>query len=164
KQHLWLFFCVDASPPPADETSFRDLLSDLLPGCNCSGRSDRCAFDLEQYRSTGSGGRCLDCRDNTDGAHCERCRENHYRGSPDQPCLCACHPVGSSSAACHPITGRCSCRAGVEGRLCDACRTGFFGFSSRGCRGTLFRLSFQAQEEEELKHPDKPFGKKRKKS
>lgn len=28
------------------------------------------------------------------------------------------------------------CRAGVEGRLCDFCRVGFFGFSSQGCRGT----------------------------
>ena len=28
------------------------------------------------------------------------------------------------------------CRTGVEGRLCDFCRVGFFGFSSQGCRGT----------------------------
>lgn len=27
------------------------------------------------------------------------------------------------------------CRSGVEGRLCDVCRVGFFGFSSQGCRG-----------------------------
>lgn len=49
---------------------------------------------------------------------------------------CKCNPIGSSSVACHPITGQCVCRAGVEGRLCDSCRAGFFGFSSRGCRGT----------------------------
>lgn len=49
---------------------------------------------------------------------------------------CKCNPIGSSSIACHPITGQCVCRAGVEGRLCDSCRVGFFGFSSRGCRGT----------------------------
>ena len=49
---------------------------------------------------------------------------------------CKCNPIGSSSIACHPITGQCVCRAGVEGRLCDSCRAGFFGFSSRGCRGT----------------------------
>ena len=59
--------------------------------CNCSGRSDRCVFDMEQYRSTGSGGRCASCRDNTDGPHCERCRENHHRGSSPEPCLpCNC--------------------------------------------------------------------------
>lgn len=49
---------------------------------------------------------------------------------------CKCSPIGSSSIACHPITGQCVCRAGVEGRLCESCRVGFFGFSSRGCRGT----------------------------
>lgn len=48
---------------------------------------------------------------------------------------CKCNPIGSSSIACHPITGQCVCRAGVEGRLCSSCRVGFFGFSSRGCRG-----------------------------
>lgn len=54
---------------------------------------------------------------------------------------CQCNPVGSSSPACHPVTGQCVCRAGVEGSLCDTCRTGFFGFSSRGCRGMALRLS-----------------------
>lgn len=48
---------------------------------------------------------------------------------------CTCNPIGSSSIACHPITGQCVCHAGVEGRLCGSCRVGFFGFSSRGCRG-----------------------------
>lgn len=48
---------------------------------------------------------------------------------------CKCNPIGSSSVGCHPATGQCVCRAGVEGRLCDTCRVGFFGFSSRGCRG-----------------------------
>lgn len=64
--------------------------------CNCSGRSETCVFDVEQYRSTGSGGRCVSCRDNTDGPHCERCRENHYRKSADEPCLpCNCNINGN---------------------------------------------------------------------
>lgn len=64
--------------------------------CNCSGRSDQCVFDAEQYRSTGSGGRCLSCRDNTDGPHCERCRENHYRNSAEESCLpCNCNINGT---------------------------------------------------------------------
>lgn len=56
---------------------------------------------------------------------------------------CQCNPIGSSSMACHPTTGQCVCHAGVEGRLCDSCRVGFFGFSSRGCRGTGLYLSHQ---------------------
>ncbi|CAB1318788.1 unnamed protein product, partial [Coregonus sp. 'balchen'] len=63
--------------------------------CNCSGRADTCVFDADQYRSTASGGRCLDCRDQTDGQHCERCRENHYRRSPQDPCSpCDCNTIG----------------------------------------------------------------------
>lgn len=69
-----------------------------LPECNCSGRSDECVFDTEQYRSTGSGGRCTNCRDNTDGPHCERCLENHYRKSSSDVCLpCNCNVKGRSS-------------------------------------------------------------------
>ncbi|XP_077442006.1 laminin subunit gamma-3 isoform X1 [Vanacampus margaritifer] len=103
--------------------------------CNCSGRSDRCAFDLEQYRSTGSGGRCLECRGNTDGAHCERCRENHYRASPDQPCLpCDCNTDGSASLQCDS-EGRCACGGpGVTGDKCDTCRPGFHSLGPGGCR------------------------------
>lgn len=68
----------------------------MFPVCNCSGRSDQCVFDAEQYRSTGSGGRCLSCRDNTDGPHCEHCRENHYRSSAEEPCLpCNCNINGT---------------------------------------------------------------------
>lgn len=77
-------------------TSFLFFFFFLFPVCNCSGKSDQCAFDAEQYRSTGSGGRCLSCTDNTDGPHCERCRENHYRSSAEEPCLpCNCSINGT---------------------------------------------------------------------
>ncbi|KAM7392591.1 hypothetical protein PAMA_007618 [Pampus argenteus] len=102
--------------------------------CNCSGRSDECVFDVEQYRSTGSGGRCVNCRDNTDGPHCERCRENHYRRSPEEPCLpCNCNINASASLQCDE-EGRCACRAGVTGEKCDTCRAGFHSLGPGGCR------------------------------
>uniref|UniRef100_A0A665WYV5 Laminin, gamma 3 n=1 Tax=Echeneis naucrates TaxID=173247 RepID=A0A665WYV5_ECHNA len=102
--------------------------------CNCSGRSDECVFDMEQYRSTGSGGRCLSCSDNTDGPHCERCRESHYRNSPVEPCLpCNCNINGSVSLQCD-VEGRCACRAGVTGEKCDTCRAGFHSLGPGGCR------------------------------
>uniref|UniRef100_A0A671LNI9 Laminin, gamma 3 n=1 Tax=Sinocyclocheilus anshuiensis TaxID=1608454 RepID=A0A671LNI9_9TELE len=108
--------------------------------CNCSGIADECVFDAEQYRSTGSGGRCVGCRENTAGPHCERCRENFFRSLPQ----CNCNPIGSSSSACHPITGQCMCRTGVERLSCDTCRMGFFGFSSRRCRGIEINNQNQA--------------------
>ncbi|XP_042251436.1 laminin subunit gamma-3 [Thunnus maccoyii] len=102
--------------------------------CNCSGRSNECVFDMEQYRSTGSGGRCVSCRDNTDGPHCERCKENHYRRSPEEPCLpCNCNINGSVSLQCDE-EGRCACRASVTGEKCDTCRTGFHSLGPGGCR------------------------------
>ncbi|XP_029921853.1 laminin subunit gamma-3 isoform X2 [Myripristis murdjan] len=102
--------------------------------CNCSGRSDQCVFDVEQYRSTGSGGRCLNCRDNTNGPHCERCREHHYRSSPQEPCLpCNCNSNGSVSLQCD-AEGRCACLAGVTGEKCDTCQAGFHSLGPGGCR------------------------------
>ncbi|XP_034565301.1 laminin subunit gamma-3 isoform X1 [Notolabrus celidotus] len=102
--------------------------------CNCSGRADECVFDMEQYRSTGSGGRCVSCRDNTDGPHCERCRENHYRRSAEEPCLpCNCNVDGSVSLQCD-VEGRCACRVGVTGEKCDTCQAGFHSLGPGGCR------------------------------
>lgn len=67
--------------------------------CNCSGLADECVFDAEQYRSTGSGGRCVSCRENTAGPHCEQCRENFFRSFPQQPCHdCNCNPMGELPA------------------------------------------------------------------
>ncbi|XP_032425902.1 laminin subunit gamma-3 [Xiphophorus hellerii] len=102
--------------------------------CNCSGRSDECVFDMEQYRSTGSGGRCVSCRDNTNGAHCERCKENHYRKDPEEACLpCNCNINGSLSLQCDR-EGRCRCRVGVTGEKCDTCQAGFHSLGPGGCR------------------------------
>ncbi|KAF7662191.1 hypothetical protein LDENG_00243610 [Lucifuga dentata] len=89
---------------------------------------------MEQYRSTGSGGRCVSCRDNTDGPHCERCRENHHRKSREEPCLpCHCNSNGSVSLQCD-AEGRCVCRGGVTGEKCDTCQAGFHSLGPGGCR------------------------------
>ncbi|XP_034047896.1 LOW QUALITY PROTEIN: laminin subunit gamma-3 [Thalassophryne amazonica] len=102
--------------------------------CNCSGRSDECVFDMEQYRSTGNGGRCLSCRNNTEGPHCERCRENNYRALADEPCFpCHCNINGSISLQCD-AEGRCACRDGVIGQKCDTCQAGFHSLGPGGCR------------------------------
>ena len=63
--------------------------------CDCNGRSQECYFDPELYRSTGHGGHCTSCQDNTDGAKCERCRENFFRRGNGEACSpCHCSPVG----------------------------------------------------------------------
>ncbi|KAJ7988354.1 hypothetical protein DPEC_G00322690 [Dallia pectoralis] len=103
--------------------------------CNCSGRADACVFDPEQYRSTGSGGLCVDCRDHTAGPHCERCKENHYpRSTEDHGCSpCDCNPLGSVTLQCD-AGGRCVCRDGVTGDQCDTCQPGFHSLGPSGCR------------------------------
>uniref|UniRef100_A0A674JQ18 Laminin subunit gamma-1 n=1 Tax=Terrapene triunguis TaxID=2587831 RepID=A0A674JQ18_9SAUR len=102
--------------------------------CNCNGRSQECYFDAELYRSTGHGGHCIGCFDNTDGANCERCRENFYRLGSEEGCLpCNCNAVGSLSTQCDNY-GRCSCKSGVMGDKCDRCQPGFHSLSEAGCR------------------------------
>lgn len=102
--------------------------------CDCNGRSQECYFDPELYRSTGHGGHCTNCRDNTDGAKCERCRENFFRLGNTEACSpCHCSPVGSLSTQCDSY-GRCSCKPGVMGDKCDRCQPGFHSLTEAGCR------------------------------
>ncbi|KAB0376750.1 hypothetical protein FD755_011194 [Muntiacus reevesi] len=102
--------------------------------CDCNGRSQECYFDPELYRSTGHGGHCTNCRDNTDGANCERCREDFFRlGSREACSPCHCSPVGSLSTQCDSY-GRCSCKPGVMGDKCDRCQPGYHSLTEAGCR------------------------------
>ena len=43
------------------------------------------------------------------------------------PKICNCHPAGSYNQFCDPVSGQCSCRPGVIGKLCDSCMIGFWG-------------------------------------
>uniref|UniRef100_A0A2K6F143 Laminin subunit gamma-1 n=1 Tax=Propithecus coquereli TaxID=379532 RepID=A0A2K6F143_PROCO len=107
--------------------------SECLP-CDCNGRSQECYFDPELYRSTGHGGHCTNCQDNTDGANCERCRENFFRLGNNEACSpCHCSPVGSLSTQCDSY-GRCSCKPGVMGDKCDRCQPRFHSLTEAGCR------------------------------
>nr|XP_056716167.1 laminin subunit gamma-3 [Euleptes europaea] len=102
--------------------------------CNCSGRSEECFYDWELYRRTGHGGHCQNCQDNTDGPHCERCRQNFYRWDTQMACQpCNCNPAGSWSLQCDS-SGACQCRATVTGWKCERCREGFHSLSEGGCR------------------------------
>ncbi|KAH0503544.1 Laminin subunit gamma-2 [Microtus ochrogaster] len=100
--------------------------------CDCNGKSRQCVFDQELHRETGNGFRCLNCNDNTAGAHCERCREGFYRQQERDRCLpCNCHSKGSLSAGCDS-SGQCRCKSGVTGSRCDRCQPGFHMLTDAG--------------------------------
>ncbi|KAF1595985.1 UNVERIFIED_CONTAM: Laminin subunit gamma-2, partial [Eudyptes robustus] len=102
--------------------------------CDCNGMSRQCIFDWHLLRETGNAYRCLDCLGNTEGAHCERCKEGFFRQREEDCCLpCHCHPQGAFGLQCDS-DGRCSCKPGVMGKKCDQCQPGFESLSEAGCR------------------------------
>ena len=50
----------------------------VVLGCTCHGHSDDCVFDQTRFDAFGSGGVCQNCRDNTEGQHCDRCAAGYY--------------------------------------------------------------------------------------
>uniref|UniRef100_A0A8C8RNI8 Laminin subunit gamma 2 n=1 Tax=Pelusios castaneus TaxID=367368 RepID=A0A8C8RNI8_9SAUR len=121
------FLSVSLFLPAAIGTNRREV-------CDCNGKSRQCIFDRDLLRETGNGYRCLNCLDNTDGVHCERCREEFYRQRDGDCCLpCNCNPRGSLGMQCDNY-GRCSCKPGVTGDKCDQCQPGFHSFSEAGCK------------------------------
>ncbi|XP_048395303.2 laminin subunit gamma-1-like [Stegostoma tigrinum] len=103
--------------------------------CNCNRRAYRCEWDPILYQQTGSGTRCLNCVGNTEGVHCEKCKENHYPLRPGGQCQpCRCNPLGSTGSSCDEY-GRCRCKPeGVIGDKCEKCQPGFYSLSSTGCK------------------------------
>ncbi|KAE9553293.1 hypothetical protein FO519_003506 [Halicephalobus sp. NKZ332] len=107
--------------------------NECLP-CNCNGLSSRCFFDETLYNNTGHGGHCVDCTGNTDGPNCEKCVPGYYKLQGYNFCEeCGCDSRGSHSGNCND-KGQCECKPGVTGLRCDQCESGFFDFSSSGCK------------------------------
>ncbi|KAJ8357309.1 hypothetical protein SKAU_G00201030 [Synaphobranchus kaupii] len=108
---LWLF---------SVEATYRHDTS-----CQCNGRSQYCAVDAQ-------GLRCLNCQGNTEGQHCERCKEGFYHQRAGESCLpCSCSPTGSVSGECDS-QGHCRCKPGVQGDKCDYCPSGML-LTKDGC-------------------------------
>ncbi|XP_008050704.1 laminin subunit beta-4 [Carlito syrichta] len=82
-------------------------------------------------------GQCL-CKENVEGAKCDRCKPNHYGLSATdllgcQPCNC--NPLGSLPlSACDVDTGQCLCQSYATGPHCEECAVGYWGLGShQGC-------------------------------
>ncbi|XP_017562320.2 laminin subunit alpha-1 [Pygocentrus nattereri] len=67
---------------------------------------------------------CNACKPGYEGRYCERCALGYY-GNPSEPggkCeVCQCSETGSLHSICDAQTGKCMCKAGVRGHLCDQC-------------------------------------------
>ncbi|XP_062932695.1 laminin subunit alpha-1 [Cynocephalus volans] len=127
------FSCQDCAPgyhrrklPEGGGRGPRPLLAPCVP-CSCNNHSDAC--DPET-------GKCLNCSDNTAGAHCDVCAPGYYgkvTGLARDCSPCACphsHPT-SFSPTCI-LEGdrdfRCdACRLGYEGQYCERCSSGYHG-------------------------------------
>ncbi|XP_046731276.1 netrin-4 isoform X2 [Silurus meridionalis] len=125
--------------------------------CECHGHANKCHFSQRVWISTGgtSGGVCDNCKHNTMGRKCHRCRLGYRRqlGRPlhsHQACTkCRCSSVGSMPVSyndetiwwCHPRTRQCHCKTGVGGTSCSHCLPGYWGFGSEGCSPCICTLS-----------------------
>ncbi|XP_071393953.1 netrin-4 [Centroberyx affinis] len=117
--------------------------------CECHGHTDSCHFSQRAWLSSGgtSGGVCNDCRHNTVGRRCQRCRHGYHRHpslplhSPHACTRCWCDPQGSlpvhpgeEGPWCHPRSGQCHCKSGIGGTSCSHCLPGYWSFGEEGCK------------------------------
>lgn len=123
----------------------RDNTSQTSPygtcvACNCSKRGA-----TEPPECNELSGVCLNCRNGTQGEHCESCAphvggaecdvcEDKFWGLQADGCrACNCTDPGSKSPICNKTSGQCECASHVTGRTCDQCEENFRGLSSNGC-------------------------------
>ncbi|PBC25348.1 Laminin subunit alpha [Apis cerana cerana] len=110
--------------------------------CNCFGHSDECEYDpevdekhlsLDIHDNYEGGGICKNCRDNTEGINCNRCKSTFYRPGDKplnatdvcQPCQCN---APNLTGNCADITGKCECRKEYTSPNCDSCSFGHYGY------------------------------------
>uniref|UniRef100_A0A3Q3L5T1 Laminin subunit alpha-2 n=1 Tax=Mastacembelus armatus TaxID=205130 RepID=A0A3Q3L5T1_9TELE len=111
---------------------------DIVTGCKECGCSVIGSMTQQCNVNTG----CCFCRDSFRGEKCNECHIG-YRDFP-QCIQCECNIAGSDSqtcdlergvCACADRTGKCSCKANVEGDNCDRCKQDTFGLSVRNPLG-----------------------------
>lgn len=110
-----------------------EVVGGTCQSCDCSNN-----VDLSQIGNCdGQSGNCLQCLYETDGEHCEHCREGYYGDALIQQCQrCQCDPLGtnSTSGSCDRYTGQCPCYENVIGVRCDECSENHWKIASgEGC-------------------------------
>ncbi|KAK2860991.1 hypothetical protein Q7C36_005157 [Tachysurus vachellii] len=114
----WIFLCAVCAWYPVHGT-YRPS------SCTCNGKALYCVRDY-------LGLRCANCQDNTEGRHCESCKEGFYHQKAGENCLpCDCNPLGSEGRGCDD-QGQCVCKRGVQGTQCDRCADGS-SIKASGC-------------------------------
>uniref|UniRef100_A0A4X2M7H8 Laminin subunit alpha-1 n=1 Tax=Vombatus ursinus TaxID=29139 RepID=A0A4X2M7H8_VOMUR len=126
------FSCQDCAPgyhraklPEAGVSEPRPLIAPCVP-CHCNNHTETCHPET---------GKCLNCRDNTAGDHCNVCAPGHYGkilGFVDDCSLCACPRINASFSPTCVLEGdndfQCNaCSLGYEGQYCEKCSSGFYG-------------------------------------
>ncbi|XP_029318613.1 laminin subunit alpha-2 isoform X4 [Cottoperca gobio] len=111
---------------------------EITTGCKACGCSAVGSVTQQCNVNTG----CCMCRDSFRGEKCNECQIG-YRDFP-QCTQCECDVSGSDSqtcdlerevCACADRTGKCSCKANVEGDNCDRCKPDTFGLAVRNPLG-----------------------------
>ncbi|XDV27541.1 hypothetical protein PO909_031046 [Leuciscus waleckii] len=107
----WIFLCVACIWYPVHGTVQSSTT------CSCNGKAQYCRADhLGLY--------CLNCQRNTEGRHCENCKEGYHHQRAGDNCVpCNCNTAGSQGPFCNN-EGRCVCKQGIYGDKCDRCDDG----------------------------------------
>ncbi|VDP12271.1 unnamed protein product [Onchocerca flexuosa] len=98
--------------------------------CNCHGHSEECVYEkgldrmhssLDIHGNYEGGGRCLNCRDNTEGINCNKCIFGYYR-----PQMKWWNETDVCQRDCEDETARCICKPQFTGVNCDRCAPGHY--------------------------------------
>ncbi|NWW62111.1 LAMB4 protein, partial [Ifrita kowaldi] len=109
--------------------------------CNCDPKGTLHEGVCESHTDPTLGtvaGRCP-CKENVEGARCDKCRANYYGLSSSDPLGCQpcnCDPLGSLPfSICDPATGECLCQKFTTGQHCEKCLVGYWGLGNSlyGC-------------------------------
>ncbi|XP_062856618.1 laminin subunit beta-4-like [Trichomycterus rosablanca] len=111
----------------------------ILPGARCKKCSCNNNIDPSDPEACDTvTGDCRRCLYNTAGPQCQNCKPGYYGNALLQDCKqCSCDPKGTiaskcpqgSPCLCDQVTGKCPCRTGVVGVLCDRCADGYWNMT-----------------------------------
>uniref|UniRef100_A0A146MHL0 Laminin subunit alpha n=2 Tax=Lygus hesperus TaxID=30085 RepID=A0A146MHL0_LYGHE len=110
--------------------------------CNCNGHSEKCVYNetidalglsMDIHGNMEGGGQCKECRDNTEGINCEKCKPGFYKpyskSISDKDACVPCNCQGKKyTGNCEEGSGRCECKSNYVEPFCDACVFGFTNY------------------------------------